>query len=257
MKRKIFTLFFIISLGLLNFNAFSQCEPLTPEQCPDPENNGEVCPDSLEVAFLNQFYSQVATIKPPAIAYIPPDSIEINLHHVKLMGVGNLPGGLTWQSNAADSIFIAGEYYCVLMEGQPDSAGIYPLRITIDVYAIVLPGFPPIKVATVTDSTSLSIEVVDDSGIKSDDPASIAVRQNMPNPFQTETRIGFYSDKSRQVTFEVYSSQGKRIHFEKQVANKGENFLTYNGQLLSPGMYFYLIKSDGYRSSGIMIKSGQ
>jgi len=256
MKRKIFTLFFLISLSLLTFNAFSQCEPLTPEQCPDPENNGEVCPDSLEMAFVHQFYSQVATIKPPAIAYLPPDSIEITLHHVKLMGVGNLPGGLTWQSNAADSIFIAGEYYCVLMEGQPESAGIYPLRITIDVYAVVFPGFPPIKVATVTDSTSLAIEVVDDSGIKSDDPASLAVKQNIPNPFQSETRIGFFSDAAGPATFEVYSSQGQSIHVEKLDVHNGDNDLIYNGQLLSPGMYFYLIRSDGYQSSGIMIRAG-
>ena len=257
MKKLSYIVILIISFILISAISYSQCEPLTPEQCPDPENNGEVCPDSLEVAFLNQFYSQVATIKPPAVAYLPPDSTEINLHHVKLMGVGNLPGGITWQSNAPDSVFVAGEYYCVLMEGQPDSAGIFPLKITIDVYAVVFPGFPAIKVATVIDSTSLAIEVVDDSGINSDAPSSIAVQQNIPNPFQSETRIGFYSDKARQITFEVYSAQGNRIHYENLDANKGDNYLVYSGQLLSPGMYFYLVRSDGYRSSGIMIKNGR
>jgi len=226
---------------------------MTPEECPDPENNGQVCPDSLELAFVNQFYSQVATIKFPAVYYMPPDSTEINLHHVKLTEVGNLPDGMTWQSNTPDSVFIAGEYYCVLLEGTPDSAGEYPLRITVDVYVLVFNI--PIMVATVTDSTSLSILVVDDSGIRGGKPGPISILQNSPNPFQSETFIKFNADYSETLELEVYSAQGKRIHYQKFAADKGENSIFFNGRMLSPGMYFYLIKSRSYQASGKMIKS--
>lgn len=253
MKIKISTFLILISLILNGLNAFSQCDPMTPEECSDPENNGEICPDTLEVGFLNRFYSQVATIKPPAVYFLPPDSTEINLHHVKLMEVGNLPPGLTWTSNSADSVFIAGEYYCVLMEGTPDSAGIYPLRVTVDVYVMVFNV--PVKVATVTDSTSLSIVVIDDTGIGESFESKVQSLQNVPNPFFSQTTVNYFTEKPANGTFEVYTIQGKRIHTENIHSNKGDNILVYNGINIEPGMYFYLIRLDGFVASGIMIRS--
>jgi len=226
---------------------------MTAEECADPENNGEICPDTLESAYLTQFYSQVATIKPPSVYYLPPDSTVINLHHVKLTEVGNLPPGLTWQSNTTDSIFIAGEYYCVLMEGTPDSVGIFPLRITVDVYVLVFNV--PIKVATVTDSTSLAIQVVDDTGIGEVFNNNVHTLQNVPNPFLSETTISYFTERPTNGTFELYTIQGTLIHTEKIQSAKGDNLLIYNGQNLIPGMYFYLLRLEGYLASGIMIRS--
>ena len=212
MKRKIITLLLLLPICLSTLDAFSQCTPATPEECPDPEDNGQVCPDSLAIAHVGQLYSQVATIKPPLIYFLPPDSTEITLHHVKLMEVGNLPPGLTWQSNTTDSIFNAGEYYCVLMEGTPDSAGEYHLRIVVDVYVVILPGWPPVNVATITDSTSLTLVVIDDAGINGDDRSSLVARHNFPNPFQNSTRIDFYSEIAGPVDFEVYSILGQKVY---------------------------------------------
>jgi hypothetical protein len=254
MKRKIFTLLLLLPIYLATQNSFSQCTPETPVQCPDPENNGQVCPDSLAIAYLGQFYSQVATIKPPLIYYMPPDSTEITLHHVKLMQVGNLPPGLTWQSNTPDSVFNAGEYYCVLMEGTPGSPGEYHLRIVVDVYVIVIPGWPPVNVATVTDSTSLTLVVVDDSGIKGDNNSSIIARHNIPNPFQDNTRIDFYSGIDATVDFEIYSILGQKVYNRKILASRGENSLIYNGQRLPEGLYYYIFRYSAYKSTGIMIR---
>jgi hypothetical protein len=252
MKRELFNFILIISFVIGSFTAFSQCEPLTPEQCPDPENNGEVCPDTLEPAFLNQFYSQVATILPPSIYYLPPDSTVINLHHVKIMKVDNLPNGLTWQSNTTDSVFLAGEYNCVLMEGTPDSAGEYPLKIVVDVYVLVF-NFP-VKVATAVDSTSLVLRVIDNTGITSFKDAAFHAEQNIPNPFNSETRIRYYSDKPEAVVFEVFSLLGERVYTEQRVAAKGENMIIFQGGELPAGTYFYRLRSDRYQSGGMMIR---
>lgn len=254
MKRKIFTLLFISAIFLANLASFGQCIPETPEQCPDPENNGQICPDSLAIAHVGQLYSQVATIKPPLQYYLPPDSTLITLHHVKLMEVGNLPQGLAWQSNTTDSIFNAGEYYCVLLEGTPDSAGEYHLRIVVDVYVVILPGWPPVNVATITDSTSLTIVVVNDSGIKGDNNTSLLARSSFPNPFKDNTRIDFYSGIAGPVIFEVYSILGQKVHNEQIIAIRGENSLFFNGQELPEGPYFYVFSSSGYKSTGIMIR---
>jgi hypothetical protein len=253
MKRIIITLLLILPFSLATLNIYSQCEPATPEQCPDPENNGQVCPDSLVAAFVGQFYSQVATIKPPATYFLPPDSTEITLHHVKLMEVDNLPEGITWQSNTPDSIFIAGEYYCVLLEGTPDSAGEYTLRIVVDVYVLIF-GVP-VKVATATDSTSLTLVVIDNTGINGNENTSFYTRHNNPNPFQNETRIEYYSEKGGPVTFEVFSLLGERVYAEQLNASRGENFLVFKGQRLPKGSYFYLLRNGNYQSSGMMVRA--
>lgn len=252
MKRKIFTILFILPFCLATLSSFSQCEPATAEQCPDPENNGQVCPDSLSGAFLGQIYSQAATIKPPAVYYLPPDSIEIDLHYVKLMEVGNLPEGISWQCNTEDSIFMAGEYYCVLIEGTPDFAGVYPLRIVVDVYVLI--GIP-IYVGTVVDSTSLTLVVMDNFGIRGNENTSFFIHQNIPNPFQTETRIGYYSATAGPVAFEVYSFLGEKIHAEQLNAVRGENFVIFNGQILAKGSYFYILRSESHQTTGIMIRA--
>jgi hypothetical protein len=253
MMKKIFTILVFIVIGLANAGVYAQCEPMTPEECPDPENNGEVCPETLAPAFLDQFYSQVATIKPPAIYYLPPDSTEINLHHVKLMEVANLPTGLTWQSNSADSVFVAGDYYCVLMEGTPDSAGQYALKIVVDVYVLVFNV--PLKVATVEDSTSLAIEVIDNTGIEGFESTSFHAEQNVPNPFRSETKIRYYTDRPEGVIFEVYSLLGERVYHEQLTALKGENSVVYNGRELPHGTYFYRLRTDSYQSGGMMIRA--
>ena len=252
MKPKVITLFLFLAICFPNLASLAQCTPETPEQCPDPENNGQVCPDSLAVGYVGQLYSQVATIKPPVNYFLPPDSAQITIHHVKLMQLGNLPPGITWQSNSADSVFIAGEYYCVLMEGTPDSAGEFHLRIVVDVYVLIFNI--PVRVATVTDSTSLTLVVIDNSGINGNNNPSIIARHNFPNPFQINTRIDFYSEIAGPVDFEVYSILGKKVYNRHIIASRGENSMVFNGQSLPEGPYFYIFRSSGYKSTGIMIR---
>jgi len=123
----------------------------------------------------------------------------------------------------------------------------------VDVYVLVF-GIP-VKVATAIDSTSLTLVVVDDSGIKGNENASLFVRHNIPNPFQSETRIGYYSEKTGPVVFEVYSLLGERVHTEILNASRGENFLIFNGQKLRGGSYFYLLRSGSNQSAGIMVRA--
>jgi hypothetical protein len=255
MNKTLTTFILLISFSLLTYNALSQCTPMTAEECPDPENNGQVCPDSLLPAYLHQYYSQVATILFPATYYLPPDSALINIYKVELKEVGNLPEGMQWQSNTTDSVFTPGNYYCILMEGQADSAGTYPLRITADVYVLVF-NFP-VKVATVTDSTSLNLLVIDDTGIHENNRGPLTVRRIIPNPFRSMTTIEFEAENAGPAVFEVFSLQGEQLYSRDIHAERGVNSLVYNGQDLSPGMYIYRLKFSGYQTSGIMIRSDQ
>ena len=77
-------------------------------------------------------YNQQFTIIAP-----PEYDIEgtiIPLHHIKIVDVKNLPPGITWETNASDSVFMVGEYYCVLLSGICNETGTFPLKIVVDVY---------------------------------------------------------------------------------------------------------------------------
>jgi hypothetical protein len=141
------------------------------------------------------------------------------------------------------------------MEGTPLTAGDYTLRITVDVYAVVIPGFPPIKVATATDSTSLTLVVIDNSGINDHENASFYIRHNIPNPFRSVTRIDYYSEKAGPVTFEVYNLFGARLHVEQLMAGRGENSFVYSGQALPEGAYYYVLRAGSIQSNGIMVRA--
>jgi hypothetical protein len=245
-------LLLLLLFYFVTIQARPQCTAATPEQCPDPENNGQICPDSLVAAHVGQLYSQVVTIKPPAVYMV--DSVEIVLDHAQLMQVGNLPQGITYQSNADNNIFTAGEYYCILLEGTPDSVGSFALHIVVDVYAVIFPGLPAIKVKTVTDSTSLTLVVIDNTGIGEAGNTPFFVRQNVPNPFRAETRIDFHSEISGVMDFTVYSMMGQCIHSEQVNVTKGENALIFDGMILPKGSYIYVFRSAGYKSTGIMIR---
>lgn len=226
----------------------AQCTPMTAEECPDPENNGEICPDTLAAGFLGVLYSQVATILAPG-----QDTAGVALHHITLAAVDNLPPGVTWQSNAPNNEFYPDIYYCILLEGVPDSAASYNLKIVVDIY-ISLFGFP-IYATTITDSTSLTMEIVDPSGLTQKGDHEIFITGNYPNPFSSITRINYYTKISDPISLNIYTLLGEEIYHENMMPAKGENYFLYSNESLKKGTYFYVLTQGNNRASGIMIKN--
>jgi len=237
-------------LFISNLNSFSQCTPMSPEECPDPEDNGQVCPDTLAYGFLNQLYSQVATILPPS-----SDTSGIPLHNVTLLSVDNLPPGITWVSNAPGNVFLAGNYYCILMEGTPTDTGTYALKIVVNVFVNVF-GFP-VLAGQVTDSTSLAISIFDNTGLPDSDGFALTRKSSYPNPFSTWTSMDFSSDIHARARLEIYSIQGKLLDLKEMQAVAGNNTFHYNGESLAPGTYYYLLHTGQGMTSGKMIKTSR
>ncbi len=240
---------FVISSN--SYKAYSQCTPADSTECPDPENNGEICPDSLPVAIAGQFYDQVVTILPPPTV---GDSIVLDLHHLELIGVEDLPPGIGWVSNSPTNEFMAGTYYCILLDGIPVDSGKYYLKIIVDVYAYVTPSLFML-VDQHVDSTSLAIEVKDPFGMPEYTGKNFFIKNNQPNPFQSLTRIDFFSAGPEQVCFEVYSLLGELVHREYTDAVTGENQLTFDGGFLNRGTYFFVLKTDKSKATGLMVRS--
>ena len=72
------------------------------------------------------------------------------------------------------------------------------------------------------------------------------VSQNYPNPFQSVSQINVVLDKPGKLTLEVIDITGQKV-FENQIINAsaGRNTLMIDGTKLSPGLYFYIVKSEG------------
>jgi hypothetical protein len=248
MNSKTFTLSYlltILSVAFLSLNMYSQCTPLSPAECPDPENNGQICPDTLPDAYLNQPYSEVITLLVPLA-----DTTGIPLHHLTLVTVDNLPSGITWISNSPDSVFMAGNYYCILLEGSPTVADTFWLHIVLDVYVNFFGQ--PVYATTITDSTSVFMTVTDNTGIKEEENISIA--GSYPNPFISWTSTKFFSKETAEVTLQVYNLLGELLEERRMTARPGENYFHYNGETLSPGTYCFVLRTGNSVQSRLMVR---
>jgi len=243
MKNLYLTIFCLVFGLFLVEASFAQCTPGDSISCPDIENNGEVCPDTLPNAYLNQFFSQEFTILAPPEYTDSSSGITVSLHHLKINDVANLPPGLDWVSNAADSIFLVGEYYCVLMDGTPSETGIFPLHIVVDVFIPGILGSPPIYVTTVTDSTSLFIEVIEESGIEDFNLNKNLQLSVHPNPFCHSTEMNITLFELEEVIIEVYNLLGTIKHREVLIPQLGNNKIIFNGAKLKSGIYFCNVRT--------------
>lgn len=249
MKTKTMTfksLWLSIIFSMMTLMASAQCEPMGPDECPDPDNNGEICPDTMPLGYLNQVYSEAATILVPE-----EDTTGIAIHHLTLIDIDNLPTGLSWVSNAPDNEFMAGEYYCILLEGTPEVVDTFYLKIVIDVYIDWLGQ--PVLITQMVDSTSLSMVIREEAGVN-EIGNNIEIVGNYPNPFSGWTNISFTSKGNIMVSFEVYSLMGEKIHEQKMGVRQGDNNILYSGEGLGPGTYFYVLRNDNSFISRPMIR---
>ncbi len=241
--KKVTLIFICLAFEIFLVNTLNaQCIPGDSLSCPDLENNGQVCPAVMPGATVNQYYNEDFTILAPPVFYDSASGITVNLHHIKLMKINNLPEGITWESNAEDSVFVVGEYYCVLLQGTPMVAGNYPLKIEVDVYVEFFGN--QIYLTTATDSTSLTMDV-STTGVNEYDKMSIKLLSSMPNPFFSDLDISYIIAEPQKVTFKIFDLLGCIIYERIIDARYGENHIKFDGSDLNPGLYFYSI-SDSY-----------
>ncbi|HFB61793.1 MAG TPA: hypothetical protein ENJ69_02295, partial [Bacteroidetes bacterium] len=117
-----FLMFMWMFLGL-QAGLLAQCTPADSTSCPDPENNGQVCPDTLNTGYLGQEYNQtVSILAPPQVL---AQGLYVPVKYVHLADVENLPPGITWKSNDTTDNFYPHVYSCVLFSGVCSDTGTY------------------------------------------------------------------------------------------------------------------------------------
>ncbi len=80
-------------------------------------------------------------------------------------------------------------------------------------------------------------------------PDDYELLQNFPNPFNSETKIEFSVPESNLVTLKVYDCLGREV---KTLINnemkKGRHSINFESNDLPSGVYYYELKSSGFRS---------
>ena len=256
MKKIFLTLFTGVLLLFLNINSFSQCTPGNAITCPDPENNGEICPDSLPDLTLGEYYAESITILPPPEVEVIPGYPPVVLHHIQVMDIQNLPPGISWVSNAPDSIFMVGTYYCILLDGTPTDTGTYFLKIIVDAYIPGIGGSDPIFLGTTIDSASVALTVLNNQyGINELDNNALKFISAVPNPFSGSTEIKFISKEKSEIEFAVYNLVGEKIFKQSIFASSGENTINYDGSCLPKGLYIFSVSGKTYRITNTFVKN--
>jgi len=121
---------------------FSQvCTPLTAQQCPDPENNGEICPDWI-IATESVPYNGSITVLPPPTANGGIIG-TVNVNWIQFTAINNIPSGMSYACNPSDCKFNHATYNCIAMLGTPvlGSHGSYNLDIVLDAN-VTMQSFP-------------------------------------------------------------------------------------------------------------------
>jgi photosystem II stability/assembly factor-like uncharacterized protein len=80
------------------------------------------------------------------------------------------------------------------------------------------------------------------------------LEQNYPNPFNPSTKIKFSLKENGFTTLNIYDVTGKKIYtILNTFVEKGNYDLTFNANEFSAGVYFYILKSNGFKQTRKMV----
>lgn len=90
--------------------------------------------------------------------------------------------------------------------------------------------------------------------ISSEIPAENKLFNNYPNPFNPITKIRFQIKDSRTVTLKVFDILGKEVKaLVNEILSLGIYEVSFDGGNLSGGVYFYVIRTDGFTDTKRML----
>lgn len=98
---------------------------------------------------------------------------------------------------------------------------------------------------TITEMQEQIEDLKSPSGVTSTVYGAIELHQNVPNPFDQETRIRFsIPDDVTTAQLYFYNMQGNQLK-SMTITERGENEITIHANEFAPGMYIYSLVADG------------
>jgi hypothetical protein len=154
------TFIFVIAALLFALQSNAQiCDPpCEPEvSCVDIDNPGQICPDTLPSAHVDEFYDETVTVIPPATFNLSGSDYDIK--KISVTSVEGLPDGVDWcKSEEFFTITDPITRYCCQLKGTPEQVGEYQLTLTIVPYYDMFGSV--IALPAQTDDTSLLVIVL-------------------------------------------------------------------------------------------------
>jgi hypothetical protein len=236
------TLLFFVACMMFVFYAgvsFGQCTP--DPLVTDPEGNGEMIPDTIEVG-ENSAFNLTLTIIAPDTASVGTAG-HINLHHITVKSLNNKPSWLTYACNPSNCEFIGTASRCVLVSGTAPlgSAGYIAIDVIVDVYASIL-GAPVLVQSDYNSGMPLVILVHPEGwGVTEQAYKGFGIMQATPNPFTNTVKLGCFTENPQNVSLKVVNMVGQEVYSEVLSTHSGDNFFQFNGNDLTNGVYFYSV----------------
>jgi hypothetical protein len=259
MKKSLLLLVAGLVFAFYTGKAFGQCTP--DGLVTDPEGNGEMVPDTIEAIETVPLNLTLTIIAPDTASLGSLGHLTID--HIVVRSLQNKPAWLNYACNPSDCNFPAGQSKCVLVTGTPaiGDSGYISVSVLVDVYSLIL-GVPVcVTCATSPNGYDSGMPLVvwvksHLAAVTEFDYKGFGVISPQPNPFNTETKLGCYTEKAQNVSLRVTDLLGKEVYSEKLMTHSGGNFFQFTGSDLSNGVYFYsLIDSQNHVITKKMVKS--
>jgi hypothetical protein len=261
MNKIFYTVFIILSSGILNFASAQSCGSSGIYPCNStnyPDSGGFEAPDSIPCVIQGEAYDTTIQLTMFTTFFAAGANQEVD--SIQFLSIDNLPCGLCWATNNASDRFSSGEHGCIRISGTTnDPVGRYKLQIKLEAWINHISGgivtYPftvdqsGIRMFLRVQSSSGNCTPVDTSEAFAGDTAtcvtSIAVLNDnapgfsiFPNPSNGNTTVSFIAEKEARYAIKLNDVTGRLISTSEIEALPGTNNVVIEKRTRGPGVYF-------------------
>jgi len=219
----------ILSLSFTGFAIYAMAQSCTPDAT---ITNPGTYPTSLPDGTAGDYYEESVQFRIPADTNVDFNGNIVNaiIDSIKVLGVQNLPSGVTYACNPASCGLPGGKTSCGVLYGTIDASaqGTYTFLIPIIIYARIGGAFPLQQPDTLY-GLSMNVNMPNSTQRIIDNKLMV-----YPNPAQGSLNIAM-AFHAGQAEVHVFDRQGKEISLAMM---KQDNVVELNTSTLAAGIYY-------------------
>jgi hypothetical protein len=266
MKNILLILIFIA--GIASLGQAQNCTPNT--ELPDsvivsPQPYQDTIPGSgiMDTACVNSYFETVLQFQIPEEVALGGFNVPITSVDLATEGaVKNAPAGFDYVCNPPNCVFESDTVGCIVLYGTPvaGSEGEYDLQVDITIRSAFDVDMTLPDGTIVTGNYFLNVRSEGFENCAVPNAVNDYLQQyislsNAPNPFGDYTEIRVNSEISGAFSFEVYDLLGRQVHRRTVRLLEGPNYIPFESNNLSNGMYQYVLRNRQGMVSGKMLLS--
>jgi hypothetical protein len=240
----------LVALFSISFLSAQLCEP---DQLYADSTFGVYPAGIDESACINQAYNFPLTfVIPQTVTF---SGLTDSIVSINVTSVDGLPDGLALSCNPPSCMFTPDdELACATIYGiaaDTNAPGEYALTLNGNIEGQLFNNIPFVTLFAALGLPPYSLTLDEENAgtclvVSTEEPLNEQVRiETAPNPFSYGTTISITSEMvNEELTLEVYTMLGERVHSESISLGFGENVIPFDGSHLAEGIYFFNF-SDG------------